>query len=123
MHPPIAPHSQTYILTLVQPLYESLTFTEDPADDHLTQLLRVEAAKWACKLELEDCVNSGLQVFEEWKQSNDIRYLLRKLLHNPNKYIINEVNNKYNQFFLKPILSSNICIAYNIIFYTLFIHI
>lgn len=39
-------------------------------DNHLTKTSMNAFSNWACKLEVEECVNSALNYFNEWQNKN-----------------------------------------------------
>lgn len=51
---------------LTSSIYESLGFTEKPADDYDKKMRRTEILKWACTFENSDCTIHARQMFREW---------------------------------------------------------
>ena len=54
---------------LLTPLYNYVTFNQDPNDAHLLIYTRVLAVQWACKLSIGDCVTNSVQLFQQWMQN------------------------------------------------------
>ena len=48
------------------PIYNSVGFQDNLADDHLDQYKRVRAVAWACDLKYQDCIDNSLKLFKEW---------------------------------------------------------
>lgn len=64
-----SPQSQTYLLDLLIPLYESVGFDDNLNDPHLDQYKRVKALSWACNLGYQDCVDNSQNLFNTWVQN------------------------------------------------------
>lgn len=59
-------HTQSYLLSLLEPLYNSVGF-DDPKDDpQLDHYKRTLATSWVCQLNLKDCVNNSVTLFQQW---------------------------------------------------------
>ncbi|KAK2704396.1 aminopeptidase N-like [Artemia franciscana] len=63
---------RVYVLNLVEPLYNELTFDEDTDEELLDTYSRVIAVKWACKYGLSNCVESAANVYDEWIASDGL---------------------------------------------------
>ena len=57
-----------YLLDLVKPLYDELTWTEstDGGETWLKRLLRTDIINFACAREHRDCVEKAKSMFKEW---------------------------------------------------------
>lgn len=55
-----------YILDLVRPIYFKLTWYDDKTDDWLTRKLRSLILRFACSLDLPDCVQKSKTLFSEF---------------------------------------------------------
>lgn len=60
---------KSYLLTLLSPLYDSVGFMDNLSDPHLDQFKRVKALRWACRLQLQDCVDNSVKLFNQWMQN------------------------------------------------------
>ncbi|KAH8024438.1 hypothetical protein HPB51_022947 [Rhipicephalus microplus] len=58
-----------YMLSLVKPNYDRLTWNEEEGESILTTFLRSEMYATACELDHEDCVKEALNYFRTWKES------------------------------------------------------
>ncbi|KAL1431494.1 hypothetical protein MTO96_014139 [Rhipicephalus appendiculatus] len=58
-----------YMLSLVKPNYDRLTWNEEEGESILTTFLRTEMYATACALDHEDCVKEALNYFRTWKDS------------------------------------------------------
>ncbi|XP_063230525.1 aminopeptidase N-like [Bacillus rossius redtenbacheri] len=63
---------QTYILTLLEPLYKSLGFEERPSDDHTTKLLRNLVLTWECNYGQRDCVSKATELFNNFTNNETL---------------------------------------------------
>ncbi|KAH0552187.1 hypothetical protein KQX54_006650, partial [Cotesia glomerata] len=62
---------KTHILTILDPIYNKLSFNENYNNDtHYDKLLRRYVINWACELGVEDCINNSIALFYRWKSSN-----------------------------------------------------
>ena len=55
-----------YLTKLVTPLYDYVKFNDTVGDSHLLIYTRVAAVKWACKLQIGDCVSSSINFYQAW---------------------------------------------------------
>lgn len=59
-----------FVVLLMTPIYESLGWSPtSPQENMLTRLLRSEILKWTCAYGGEDCVETAIRTFKQWKQS------------------------------------------------------
>nr|CAD7410180.1 unnamed protein product [Timema cristinae] len=65
----------TYLLGLIESLYDSVGFEQGDGDDYTTILVRANALSWACNLGHEDCVSRGRALF------NTILSNLRRVIY------------------------------------------
>ncbi len=57
----------TYLLELVKPIYDELTWSEsNEGDSWLKRLLRTEIIQFACAREHRDCLDKAKSLFKEW---------------------------------------------------------
>lgn len=54
------------MLSLLEPLYQSVGFQDSTTDPHLDQYKRVKVLKWACRLDHQDCVAQSVNLFKQW---------------------------------------------------------
>ncbi|XP_064105983.1 aminopeptidase N-like [Macrobrachium nipponense] len=59
-----------YLLSLIAPLYNSVGFEDNEADQHLTKYKRVVAVDWACSLGHTPCITKAITLFQNWTASN-----------------------------------------------------
>lgn len=57
---------QSYVLQLIENLYETVGFEILEDDEHLTKLIRVTALTWACNFNHEQCLASASSLFRSW---------------------------------------------------------
>ncbi|XP_045623498.1 aminopeptidase N [Procambarus clarkii] len=65
-HTPAYGAFKDYMLSILEPVYESLGFEDGPEDDLQTLLLRSEVVRWACRLRLADCIDNSVRLFNKW---------------------------------------------------------
>lgn len=58
-----------YLLSLVKPNYDRLTWNEEEGESILTTFLRTDVYATACTLGHEDCVKEALNYFRTWRDS------------------------------------------------------
>ena len=73
---------QSYILSMIEPLFSSLGMKELEDEDLQIRLLRVEIVKWACHLKHKTCIKEAIRLFHQWMRNP-----------NNNKYV--QIVNKY----------------------------
>lgn len=54
-------------------MYDKVTFSERAGDDLLTLRLRVEAVKWACYWNHNDCLNKSIALYKKWMTQPDTK--------------------------------------------------
>jgi hypothetical protein len=64
-----------YVVQLIMPLYEKLTWEDNPSDKWLDRILRRSIIRMACKLGLDDCVRKSQRYLKEWINNPDINKL------------------------------------------------
>ncbi|KAL7289312.1 hypothetical protein TKK_0017243 [Trichogramma kaykai] len=57
---------ENYAKELMKPIYEKLTFDENPSDSYRDKILRNLILSTACALNLEDCVIRTKSIFDQW---------------------------------------------------------
>ncbi|XP_050699396.1 aminopeptidase N-like isoform X2 [Eriocheir sinensis] len=57
---------KNYILSLIQPLYDSVGFEDNLSDPYQTRLLRSDMLAWACRLGHAHCRNMSLSLYRRW---------------------------------------------------------
>ena len=55
----------------VRPLFERIGFEERGSDGHLDVFLRGLAVRWACKMDMPECIGQAKDNFEGWMQEGD----------------------------------------------------
>ncbi|XP_050688585.1 aminopeptidase N-like isoform X2 [Eriocheir sinensis] len=60
---------RTYLLSLLEPLYQSVGFQGDENDEQLVHYKRSLALKWTCNLDYEDCVTNSVSQYDAWMTS------------------------------------------------------
>jgi len=58
-----------YMLKMLEPLYQSVGFTDSTSDDHLTQHKRRTALQKACDLEHPDCLLKASELYKTWMEN------------------------------------------------------
>lgn len=59
-----------FVLLLMTPIYESLGWSPaSPQENMLTRLLRTQILKWTCAYGGDDCIETAIRTFKQWKQS------------------------------------------------------
>nr|CAD7453868.1 unnamed protein product [Timema tahoe] len=77
----------SYVLGLIESLYDSVGFEQGDNDDYTTILVRASALSWACNLGHEDCVSRGRVLFNTWlntdnpDEQNPILSNLRRVIY------------------------------------------
>lgn len=62
---------KSYMLKLLEPIYQKLGFDGKMDDEHLDILLRKKIVSWACSMGHEDCVNKVTGTFTNWMGMTD----------------------------------------------------
>jgi hypothetical protein len=62
---------QAYVLYLLQHAYETLGFEEQDNDKQVTLLFRVSVLTWACRLGLQECVNTAVGIFKQYQENTE----------------------------------------------------
>ena len=62
---------QRYMTRLVRPLFERIGFDERSSDGHLDVFLRAKAVRWACKMDMPECIDKVTENFKDWMQGGD----------------------------------------------------
>jgi len=57
---------KSYVLTLLNTMYESVGFNTSVTDDHPTKLIRNTVLTWACNFNSTVCLNSASNFFIQW---------------------------------------------------------
>jgi hypothetical protein len=76
---------QTYVKKLLANIYDTLGFEEKKDDTQIKLLHRVIVVTWACRVGLEDCVNSATDSFTEYEgnaENNPYVYHNYLITHN-----------------------------------------
>lgn len=60
-----------FVQNLLDKVYKEVGFRDDPMDEQLTVLTRVDVLKWACRFGHEDCVNNAIEQFNDWRKKTD----------------------------------------------------
>jgi len=58
---------KSYVLELLNTMYESVGFNTSVNDDHPTKLIRNTVLTWACNFNSTVCLNSASNFFTQWK--------------------------------------------------------
>lgn len=62
---------QDYVLYLLEHVYETLGSQEQDNDDQATLLFRVSVLTWACRLGLQECVNTAVGSFKQYQENTE----------------------------------------------------
>ena len=62
---------QSYMISLVTPYYNYVGFDETKSDPQLTIYSRTDAMSWACRLQIEDCVEKAVAKYAEQMSDPD----------------------------------------------------
>lgn len=63
-----------YLRYIMQSLTKNVTYEASAKDPHVTKILKATAIKWACKADVEECLNYTKKEFDTWYK--DSKYLL-----------------------------------------------
>ena len=55
----------------VRPLFERIGFEERSSDGHLDVFLRGQAVRWACKMDMPECIDEAKSNFRDWMEEGD----------------------------------------------------
>ena len=55
----------------IRPLFERIGFEERASDGHLEVFLRAQAARWACKMDMPECIGKVKANFKDWMDNDD----------------------------------------------------
>ncbi|PNF37826.1 Aminopeptidase N [Cryptotermes secundus] len=71
-----------YVLSQLQHVYETLGFQEQDSDNQVTLLFRVSVLTWACRLGLQECIDTAVSMFKQYQENteNKIPANLRRLV-------------------------------------------
>ncbi|XP_071443368.1 uncharacterized protein [Hetaerina americana] len=61
------PRFKAFMLSLMSNHYHKVNFTEYSQDGHVIHLSRSMILPWACKYQLQECVEEAQKIFKEWK--------------------------------------------------------
>jgi hypothetical protein len=64
---------QDYVLYQLEHVYETLGFEEQDDDKQVTLLLRVSILTWACRLGLQECVNTAVGIFKQYQEDTEYK--------------------------------------------------
>lgn len=62
---------QTFLESLIRPLYERLGFEDKGDDDNFTIMLKMHTRKWACKLNIGNCKFYAAYYFNQKLRHSD----------------------------------------------------
>ncbi|XP_068233228.1 aminopeptidase N-like [Palaemon carinicauda] len=62
---------RNYLMSLLEPLYNSVGFEDSETDHHLTKHKRILAVTWACNLAHTPCITKAIDLFQKWVASNE----------------------------------------------------
>ncbi|CAF1156557.1 unnamed protein product [Didymodactylos carnosus] len=63
---------KSYMTDLILPIYDSLTWTEQPNEDWLSSLHRDLVVSAACRYDTDDCTSFAIKKFAEWQNEPSI---------------------------------------------------
>jgi len=62
---------KSYVLKLLNKMYESVGFNTSVNDDHPTKLIRNTILTWACNFNRPECLNNASNFFTQWKNDTN----------------------------------------------------